>query len=72
MCRACTGDCAHDRETDEWIVPADLGKGRDTPTASTSAPRNDAEASRVYGKGQRPRRPSAPILRRDGGEAAER
>ena len=72
MCRDCTGDCAHDRETDEWIVPADLGKGRDTPTASKTAPLSDVEASRVYGKGEASRRPSAPILRRDGGEGAER
>ena len=43
MCRDCTGDCAHDRETDEWIVPADLGKGRDTPSTSRETTQNASQ-----------------------------
>ena len=69
MCRDCTGDCAHDRSDDVWLTSADLGKGRDTPSASRETTQNAEQG--------RPRTTSpptpfagvrAPILRRDGGE----
>lgn len=46
-------DCAHDRETDEWVVPANL---RRPPTASVSVPETRAGADRM----------SAPALTADG------
>ena len=56
-------DNAHDRETDEWIVPADLKR---PPTASVEAPVSDAQPDPVHA-------PALTVhgfteaLRRDGG-----
>ena len=65
MCKTCDpSDPDRDRETDQWLAPADL---RDTPTASVAAPESDAGA--VSAPVDPPRRVRASqALTRDGGE----
>lgn len=80
-CRYCIGPCSHTgdndrlewRETDGWVTDAESAKSWSTPSASRGTTQN---TSQDRPRTTRPPTPfaglSAPILRRDGGEVAER